>query len=533
MKLTTTGIRAQLISGIVVTTLAAIGFVGALSVLLLQTNALTLKVGEAVKVANILRVTVLDVKNPSGIEGYARGVMRASGISAMVIRDRDGNAVFSEGDLPAEKGESVFFENGVKIHRLGHGRPSWTAGWPSWTTDWFGGPGRLLRVTVAEGTGGAEALRAEFTVSLSDIALYSSTMRRVIVFYAVVDSVIIMALGIYFLSRFIIRPVKRLETAATRISGGDLGVRAEVVGNDEIGRLASAFNSMAERLQLEIERLGRVNGELMDTQEELLRTQTLASVGRLAAGIAHEIGNPLGAVSGYLGVLAKGLCDRAEEKDIIERTVREISRIDRIVKEFLYISRPPKAPAHAADVNAIVKETSALLSCDAAFKGVTTELKLQDNLPPVNMDGDRLRQVLLNLLINAAEATGARGGVVTVETSAVSRPVAVKTPVRVRKDDPGPLPAVMDNRQGRLAGRAERRSVAVSVADGGRGVKKEDMEKIFDPFYTTKPPGLGTGLGLFMSQTIVKACGGTIEVESAPGEGSVFRVLIPEMPGEA
>ena len=500
------GIRAQIISGIVVITLAAIGFMGVLSISILQTNALTVKVKEAKNVARIFRIALPPAKGAAGFADYSRNIMASAGISSMTIKDSTGAVVFSEGRLPErfleEKGERVFFEEGIEIYRVGGG--------------FLKGPGTFLYLNAGILPGKISALSLSFTMPLSDISLYTSTVRRFIVFYAIADSVIIIALGIYFLSVFIIRPVKRLEDAASRVSGGDLSVRAEVSGNNEISSLASGFNTMADRLREEIERLARVNRELLDTQEELLKTSTLASVGRLAAGVAHEIGNPLGAISGYIEILGKGgLACGEEEKDILKRMETEISRIDRTVKEFLDISRPPALPPSPVNVNTLVRETVELLSRHKDLKKVDAELVLKEDIPPVIIHEDKLRQVFMNLFINAAEAMP-EGGHVTVETGVKSH--AVDRGMKRRKSDPDFTGADWERRI--------KEYVTVSFKDTGCGIKKEDMDKIFDPFFTTKEIGSGTGLGLFISRSIVNAYGGTIEVGSEEGKGSVFTVLI-------
>lgn len=490
------GIRAQLTSGIVIITLAAIGFMGVLSISLLESGALRGKVGEAEKSARLLRMMFFEAGSPPIFPDRAKRVMKNLGISSMAISDGSGKAVFTEGGLPPKGGEVVFFEDNIKIYRAGGG--------------FLKGPGAYLYVTAKGETGAAESV--SFTVSLTDIASYASSMRRFIVFYALADSLIIIAFGVYFLSAFIIRPVKRLEGTASRIASGDLEARAEVESKDEIGGLATAFNTMAGRLREEIGRLERTNTELTDAQEELVKARTLASTGSLAAGLAHEIGNPLGAVSGYIEILKKGAAGREEERDMVARMEKEVERINGIVREFLDISRPPKRPSEPADLNTVVKETVEIFSFHRDFKGIRTELRLKEDIPPVMIDRDKLRQVFMNLLINAAEAMG-QGGVITVETGRESRP---------RLDEGKRRRGDTDFTYARRV----KEYASVSFIDSGPGIKREDMEKVFDPFFTTKPQGKGVGLGLFISQTIVRAYGGTIEVESEPGMGSAFRVLL-------
>ena len=280
---------------------------------------------------------------------------------------------------------------------------------------------------------------------------------------------------------------------------------------------------MAERLEAEIKSLERVNLELVSTQEELLRSSTLAAVGRLAAGIAHEIGNPLGAVRGYLDILSKGLPAGGEDKEMAERASKEVERIDSIVREFLDIARPSKKPSVPVDVNRVVEETVSAVALHRDFSGVKTRLSLADGLPAVAIDEGKLRQVFMNLLLNAAQSMeGAGEGAaadgerfVLVRTSAERRSEAPRH--GRRKDDPFVEGAFQ----------AEKEFVVIRFTDTGSGVSVEDAEKIFDPFYTTKEVGKGSGLGLFISQSIIKTYGGRISFEQADSTGSTFTVTLP------
>ncbi|CAG0950984.1 partial Signal transduction histidine-protein kinase AtoS, partial [Anaerolineae bacterium] len=277
------------------------------------------------------------------------------------------------------------------------------------------------------------------------------------------------------------------------------------------GSLAASFNSMAERLEDEIKSLERVNLELTTAQDELLRNSTLAAVGRLAAGIAHEIGNPLGALNGYIDILSRGGLEAAEEKEIIARAARESDRIDSIVRDFLEVARPARRPAFPVDVNSLVKETLEGLLVRVDFQGVETGLELSQ-VPHVMADEGKLRQVFSNILINAAQSMdGMDRKTITVETASEERPVPVKAGRRK-----GDVPA--EKKFGQY--------VLVSVKDNGTGVCPADSARIFDPFFTTKEVGKGTGLGLFVSQSIIKAYGGEITLKSG-GAGSVFTVVLP------
>ena len=253
-----------------------------------------------------------------------------------------------------------------------------------------------------------------------------------------------------------------------------------------------------------------------------MRSSTLAAIGNLAAGIAHEVGNPLAAVSGYVELLKKGGLSPDEQREIITRAASELHRIDAIVREFLDVARPSKKAASPVDPNAVIAETAAFLKAHPAFAGVNTELKLASDIKPVVVDSDKLRQVIMNLMINAAEAmTGSSGlRLITVESAVETRPMEGRTghkPLRRVKDRAG---------QGTEAVADEKGFVIIRVIDTGTGVSEKDASRIFDPFFTTKTGGKGTGLGLFVTQTIIKAYGGEIKVSTGPA-GSVFTVEFP------
>lgn len=498
------GLRAQLTAGIVITTLAGIGLIGLLAIKIVETGSIYWKVNEARSlVRTINTIAQMSSSDPSEGLRYAAVVLSSSGITDYRITGPAGKPLMRGGAVPAEEGAALPSNDGLKVSRIGGG--------------WFWGGGRaeaeVLKVSAPYG----KEATFEFAVPLHDIKESMAGIKRFLLFYAVIDSVIIIALGIYILSRSIINPIKRLDEAATRIAGGKLFERAEVAVDNEIGSLAASFNTMAERLEAEIKSLERVNVELMTAQEELLRSSTLAAVGRLAAGIAHEIGNPLGAVSGYIDILSKGMAEGEEEREILARTVKELERIDDIVREFLELSRPSKKAASSVDVGSVLREAIEAAAARKDFEGVSTALNLSDGLPPVMIDEGKLRQVFINLLLNAAHAMeGLKDRAITVDAGVETHPLET---MRRRKDDPP------------LTGAPEREFVFVRFTDNGRGISEEDAKRIFDPFFTTKGVGKGTGLGLFVSLSIIKAYGGSIALSTTPGEGSAFKVLLPSGKG--
>src|SRR3989304_5261882 len=262
------GIRFQLTAAIVIMTLAGIGLIGLLSVKIVERSALFWKTSQASDMAAVVRAALKMEKDSAFAAAFAGAALKEAGITDFTLIGPAGNIVLKSGSLPA-------------------------------------GAGSL-----------------DFVLSLDEIGQDMLGAKRFLLFYALIDSAIIIAFGQLFLSRSVVSPLRRLEEAATRIAGGKLFERAKVDIDNEIGSLAASFNTMAARLEDEIRSLERVNVDLMTAQEELLRSFPLAAVGRLAAGIAHEIGNPLGALRGYIDILGSDRLDDGEGKEIVERAVR-------------------------------------------------------------------------------------------------------------------------------------------------------------------------------------------------------------------
>ncbi len=248
-------------------------------------------------------------------------------------------------------------------------------------------------------------------------------VRKWMLLYIVLDSLVLIAFGSYLISRIIVRPLKNMVRATERIAEGDLEHQVEVPGENEMGMLARSFNRMVERLKenkglLEehIQSLEKLNQELKLTQEELIRSEKLATVGRLAAGVAHEIGNPVGAILGYAEILLKGGGEE-ERQELLRRIEAEINRINKIVRDLLDLARPSKTSMEEVDAKQVVEDCISLLSSQKVLNGIEVDLEFGDGLPPITADRDRLHQVMVNLLLNAADAMPG-GGELTINVGA-------------------------------------------------------------------------------------------------------------------
>jgi signal transduction histidine kinase len=285
-----------------------------------------------------------------------------------------------------------------------------------------------------------------------------------------------------------------------------------------------------------LESLESKNKQLKEAQEELIRTEKLATVGRFAAGVAHEVGNPLGAILGYTSILRKEGIDREESKDYMRRIEGEIERINKIVRGLLDFARPSKFEFREVEINKIIESTLSLLTYQSNSNQIQTQLDLQSDLPLIKGDESQLSQVFINIILNAIDAMPT-GGILQIQTQShlveyldVDRSQRIYAPRRsgdplesdyshLRKHHPFSTGLTKFSRGERL--------VKVRITDTGSGIRKEDLDNIFDPFFTTKAPDKGTGLGLSISLKIVESLGGEIRVESEVGKGTTFEVYFP------
>ncbi|WP_437276661.1 ATP-binding protein [Sorangium sp. So ce375] len=297
------------------------------------------------------------------------------------------------------------------------------------------------------------------------------------------------------------RPTRRLVDKARRIGEGDLGGPLLLPQRDELGRIAREINAMCDHLAEARERAARETTARIAALEQLRHADRLTTVGKLASGIAHELGTPLNVVGGRAKMIARGLPQEevAESARII---AEQADRMTKIIRQLLDFARRRVAQKAPADIAHIARQTLALLEPLARKRGVTLRLDEADaGLARAEVDTGQMQQVLTNLVMNGMQSMK-RGGELTVRVE------------RARARPPA------DH------GGAEGEHVAIRVTDGGEGVAPENIPRIFEPFFTTKDVGEGTGLGLSVSYGIVREHGGWIGVESDLGKGSTFTVYL-------
>ena len=317
------------------------------------------------------------------------------------------------------------------------------------------------------------------------LATVLSRSGSVLLGLAFADALLVVGLGFFVLTRLVVRPLQAMQLATARVSAGDWDHRVQTEGPREVVALASALNQMT--------------ASLASQREQLIRTEKLASVGQLAAGVAHEIGNPLAAVLGYVDILRGDAAPGAvpvltpeETRDTLGRVKAETQRIHRIIQDLLAYSRPTTPVPEPTAPGKILRSAEALLRPQARFRGVRIAAVPDDaGWPDGLASPGRLSQVFVNLLLNASDAMAGTGTVT----------------VRCQPDGD---------------------DVRLEFHDQGTGIPPDLERKIFDPFFTTKDPGQGTGLGLSISQSIIEAFHGTLTLKPADGSsGATFVLVLP------
>ena len=357
---------------------------------------------------------------------------------------------------------------------------------------------------------GVLAVHADF----KRLAWSLSQTHKTILIFTVIFSLCLLAFAYFVLSKIIVTPINHMRRVAEAITEGDEEQRVTLRWKDELGKLGQAINKMTEKLvesksqlgeHLEIEQ--ELNNQLQVAQREVIAGEKLASLGRLAAGIAHEIGNPLGTVMGYLEII-KTSDDEQERKQLLVRLESELQRIHLIIRELLGYARPDSGKFSQVDVGAEIKATLEQAVSPNMLEQMQVSVEVEDNLFAL-LDPNQFRQVLVNLVFNASYAMKSQQKPAKLAIRAQS--------VKVGPGGDGEI-AVVESGSGD--------GVLVEVEDSGPGMSKEAQAKVFDAFYTTKEPGEGTGLGLYMSRSIVRAWGGRLSVNSQEGVGCTFSILL-------
>lgn len=309
--------------------------------------------------------------------------------------------------------------------------------------------------------------------------------RRYLVF-SVISALVPNLLLLLLVLRTVSRPLQRITLTAVEVAKGAYGTEVDLrKSNDEIGLLASSFNEMSRKMASDIDELQRLN-------EQLTRAEKLAAMGTLAAGVAHEVNNPLASISSLVQMMRSQEGHSVETRERLNLISAQIDRIKQVTQDMTNFARSRPAARSEVDVNNVIRTALRLSSFDKAFQDLDVNTELGEGLPAVFADEDQLQQVFLNLLLNARDAM-ADGGSLSITTT------------------------------------LEAGHIRVEIIDSGIGIDTESAAQIFDPFYTTKPAGKGTGLGLAVCYGIVTAHGGRIDVAANSPSGTRFMVFLPAL----
>ena len=338
-------------------------------------------------------------------------------------------------------------------------------------------------------------------MSLADVDEEIGGAENKMIIFAIIAFLVISVTISISINRYVTRPVRELVKGTKKIAEGDLNYSIPVKTEGELTQLASSFSQMTTDLKKADEKLmewGKTlehkvkqrTEELRKTENQLIQSDKVASLGKLAAGVAHEINSPLTGVLTYSSLLLKAKKEGDPDKEDLEVIVNETNRCKKIVKGLLDFARQTEPRKTLSDMNEVIEKSVDLVSHQASMQNVKIEKKVKPDLPKTMIDVGQIQQVFINILLNAIEAMP-RGGTLTVSSGI--------------EDD----------------------MVALRFTDTGVGIPEENLPKILDPFFTTKEQGKGTGLGLSVSYGIIERHRGRLEVKSKVGKGTTFTVKLP------
>lgn len=345
-------------------------------------------------------------------------------------------------------------------------------------------------------------------VSLDLRPLYGNLRRTegMILGYFLVNLLLLSFAGVARLHRLAVYPLHRLLQRAEAFRGDEEVFFLGEEDGGEFTQLSRSLNRMLFRisegkqsLRSMVRSLETANRELRQARKDVINAEKLASVGRLSAGIAHEIGNPIAIVIGYLELLKQPDLPEPDRAEFVRRTEAEIHRINAIIRQLLDLSRPSAGQTEPVSLHNLIREIGEVVGCQPLMNEIQLDLHLDASADRVLADPGQLRQVFLNLLLNAADAIASQ------EKGASEGRIEISTRLR----------------------EASRTEIEIAVVDNGPGIPEDQLDNIFDPFFTTKEPGKGTGLGLSVSFMIVQAAGGSITATSPSGDGTRIVIRLP------
>ncbi|MBU0664471.1 MAG: hypothetical protein KJ990_08015 [Proteobacteria bacterium] len=344
-------------------------------------------------------------------------------------------------------------------------------------------------------------------ISLQSVYDQVSQGRHIAYIYLFVNTIILTTIGLFRFIHVVVRPIEHLVTLTdTYQSDNNSPFLSDQEGN-EFGQLSISLNRMLHRIDNDRQKLRetvvsleKANEQLLATQQKMVQTEKMAAIGRLAAGLAHEIGNPIGIVQGYLELLGHSGLSKEEQQQFSSRSMQELERINRLIHQLLNFSRARTDDSENTEIHPLLQELIDMLQAQKKLAGLEFQLHLDAECDRAAADSESLHQVFLNCLLNAIDAINeynvphkGKIGLSTINTS---------------NDTGKPF-------------------IQITIEDNGVGIKDTDKDSLFDPFFTTKEPGKGTGLGLSVSYALIEGLGGQMWITGKEGQGAKVFMLLP------
>jgi signal transduction histidine kinase len=524
------GLRGEVIGSLVVISLAAILLVGALILYAVEGDYLRQQVRAAHGLLSVTCAYLAEAieKEQSGRVKIPWDIWGRDELSPTYLFwvDREGRV---QGGVAPLDARGVWKDRDMEI-ALGEGE--WVSRLSGSGSLWPVNKGQKLLITAPLISSAGEILGGvHMEVQLKPVAFGLLEVGWVLGLYMVVVVVILVALGSHIISRNVLKPLGRMIEVADKIAKGDEEIPWGSKPPHEIGQLHEALRAMYEAitsqrhtLRSQLQELEKAHNALKETQKALVRSEKLATVGRLSAGVAHEVGNPIGSILGYVEILLQedGLAEPA--RDCLERIRGEAQRIQRTLRSMLDLSRPSGRSLTQVDIGELVEETLAVMVGHKEMRGIQLKWRRPEESLITLADRDQIQQVLINLVLNAIDAMDGKG-VMSIRVGEVDQ---------IEKTANCVVPG-LEKRKTLCVDASNERCIKgpfiyLEVEDTGRGIEEGEFEAIFEPFYTTKEPGKGTGLGLTVCMEIVESYNGRILVRSKSGEGSCFSVYLPKSP---
>ncbi|MGE0084658.1 MAG: sensor histidine kinase [Desulfococcaceae bacterium] len=442
---------------------------------------------------------------PSALTPCLEGMLAGSRFSVLAVTDSQGEDFWFSGKPDAPIGElrhvtEEMIRTGTRVMRFTG---------ITWGVFWTEKRDMLIASPVMHGRERIAGIA--LVMPMHHIYLDLRQSQLLLIIYILINIFVLTFAGIWRFSGILRRPMNRLVKRAEEFREDDDVLFLSETDGSEFSQVSKALNRMLyriaagkEELKHTIRSLEKANKNLKKAQNDIIRAEKLASVGRLAAGIAHEIGNPIAIVMGYLDLLKRQDITADEKTDFISRTESEVSRVNAIIRQLLDFSRPSDGKQIEVQVHGIIEDTVTMFRFQPLMSDIGLNLSLCADPDTVKADPAQLRQIFLNLMMNAADAIASAG------KNAQSGIIISTCTEMIEKSAGQSIPMLR-----------------IEFQDNGAGIAEKHMGNIFEPFYTTKEPGKGTGLGLSVCYMLIDALGGTIRAESLEGKGTSMIIHLP------